>query len=69
MRTITAVWGLVCVMESLLGFAAAFLLPVNTAIVVEPALGISSIAGLLIWTTAYARARQARAQARAASPS
>jgi hypothetical protein len=69
MRVITAVWGLVCVMESLLGFAAAFLLPVHTAIVAEPALGISSIAGLLIWTTAYARARQARAQASAASPS
>jgi hypothetical protein len=62
MRVITAAWGLVCLLESVLGFAVAFLLPVHTAIVAEPALGIASVVGLLVWTTAHARARQARAR-------
>ena len=62
MRTLTTVWGLVCVLEALLGFAIALRLPVHTAIVAEPALGISSVVGLLIWTAAYARARQAAAR-------
>src|SRR5436309_3601675 len=68
MRVINAVWGLVCVLEAVLGFLAAFLLPVHAAIVAEPAIGLSSIVGLLIWTAAYARARQARPQASAAAP-
>src|SRR5262249_35623889 len=55
--------GLVCLLEAALGFAAAFLLPLHAAVVAEPAIGISSVVGLLIWTTAYARARQARRQA------
>jgi hypothetical protein len=67
MRVITSVWGIVCVLEALLGFAAAFLLPVHTAIVAEPAIGITCVVGLLIWTTAYARARQARARQTAAA--
>jgi hypothetical protein len=62
MRVLTLVWGLVCVLEALLGSAVAFLLPVHAAIVAEPAVGISSVVGLLIWTAAYARARQARAR-------
>ena len=66
---ITSVWGIVCVLEAGLGFAAAFLLPVHTAIVAEPAIGISSVVGLLIWTTAYARARQARARQTTAAAS
>jgi len=69
MRVITTVWGLVCVLEAVLGFAAAFLLPVHTAIVAEPALGIASVVGLLVWTTAYARARQARRQTSSAAAS
>jgi hypothetical protein len=67
MRVITAVWGIVCVLEAVLGFAAAFLLPVHAAIVAEPAVGIASVVGLLIWTMAYARARQARQTSAAAS--
>jgi hypothetical protein len=69
MRFITAVWGLVCVLEAVLGFAVAFLLPVHAAIVAEPAIGIASVVGLLIWTTAYARARQARARQTTAAAS
>jgi hypothetical protein len=65
MRVITAAWGVTCVLEAILGFAAALLLPVHAAIVAEPAIGISSVVGLLIWTTAYARIRQARAAAAA----
>jgi len=67
MRVITGVWGLVCALEALLGFAIAFLLPVHAAIVAEPAIGIASVAGLLIWTAAYARARQGRRQTSAAA--
>ncbi len=68
MRFITAVWGLVCALEAVLGFAVAFLLPVHTAIVAEPTIGIASVVGLLLWTAAYARARQARRQSSAATP-
>jgi hypothetical protein len=60
MRLLTVVWGTACVVEAMLGIAAAFLLPPGTALVAEPVLGIGSIAGLLAWTTAYAR-RRARA--------
>lgn len=67
MRVITMVWALVCLLEGVLGFLAAFLLPVQAAVVAEPAIGITSVVGLLIWTTAYARARQARRQT-AATP-
>jgi hypothetical protein len=59
----------VCVLEAVLGFAVAFLLPVHAAIVAEPAIGIASVVGLLIWTTAYARARQARARQTTAAAS
>jgi hypothetical protein len=48
MRVITLVWGLVCLLEAALGFAAAFLLPLHAAVVAEPAIGISSVVGLLI---------------------
>jgi len=37
------------------------MLPPATALVVEPALGIGTVAGLLTWTFAYARRRQAAA--------
>jgi hypothetical protein len=57
MRLLTVVWGLAALAEATLGIAAAFLLPPGIAIVVEPMLGIGTIAALLAWTTAYARRR------------
>jgi len=60
MRLLTIVWGTACLAEAMLGIAAAFLLPPGTALVVEPVLGIGTVAALLAWTTAYARRRAAR---------
>jgi hypothetical protein len=60
MRLLTIVWGAACLLETMLGIAAAFLLPPGTALVAEPVLGIGTLAGLLLWTTAYARRRQER---------
>ena len=57
MRLLTIVWGLAALVEATLGIAAAFLLPPGIALVVEPMLGIGTIAALLTWTTAYARRR------------
>lgn len=61
MRRLTVVWGIVCLVEALLGIAAAFTLPPGIALVTEPMLGIGAVAGLLLWTTIYARRRSARA--------
>jgi hypothetical protein len=55
MRLLTIVWALAALVEATLGIAATFLLPPGIALVVEPMLGISTIAVLLTWTTAYAR--------------
>jgi hypothetical protein len=57
MRLLTLVWGLAALVEATLGIAAAFLLPPGIALVVEPILGIGTIAVLLTGTTAYARRR------------
>lgn len=57
MRLLTIVWGLASLAEATLGIAAAFVLLPGTALVVEPMLGIGTIAALLTWTTAYARRR------------
>jgi hypothetical protein len=61
MRRLTLVWGIACVGEAVLGISVAFLLPPALALVVEPALGIGTVAGLLTWTFAYGRRRQAAA--------
>src|SRR5208282_975950 len=49
MRLLTIVWGLAALVEATLGIAAAFLLPPGMALVVEPMLGIGTIAALLTW--------------------
>lgn len=66
MRLLTIVWGLACLVEATLGVSAAFLLPAGIALVVEPMLGIGTIAALLTWTTAYARRRAPAAAAASA---
>jgi hypothetical protein len=66
MRLLTIVWGLAALVEATLGIVAAFLLPPGIALVVEPMLGIGTIAALLTWTTGYAR-RRAPAVAAAAA--
>jgi hypothetical protein len=66
MRRLTIVWGLVCLLEAAVGITVAFLLPPSTALVIEPVLGIGTIAGLLAWTVAYARRRSAAAAEAAA---
>jgi hypothetical protein len=63
MRLLTIVWGLAALVEATLGIAAAFLLPPGMALVVEPMLGIGTVAALLTWTTAYARRRTPAAAA------
>ena len=59
MRMLTLVWGIAALVESSLGIAAAFLLPISLALVVEPMLGVGTVAGLLFWTASFARRRQA----------
>jgi hypothetical protein len=54
MRHLTLVWGLACLSEAALGIAAAFLLPVGIAVVVEPTLAIGTMALLLAWTRRFA---------------
>ena len=61
MRRLTMVWGLACLSEAVLGIAAAVLLPPATALVVEPVLGVGTIAALLTWTAAFSRRRSAQA--------
>lgn len=60
MRFLTLVWGLAALGECALGIASAFLLPLHVALVGEPALGLGTVAVLLLWTAAYARRRQAK---------
>lgn len=67
MQVITLVWGLACLVESILGFGVAFLAPIHVALVAEPAIGIGTVLGLLLWTGAYARARQSASGRNAAS--
>lgn len=57
MQRLTLVWGVACLAESALGTAVAFLLPPHTAVLVEPVLGIGTVAVLLAWTAFYARRR------------
>jgi nitrite reductase/ring-hydroxylating ferredoxin subunit len=59
MRILTIVWGAAAVTESVLGITAAIVLMPEVALVVERALGFGTVAGLLAWTTAFARRRQA----------
>ena len=60
MRRLTAVWGIACLLEAGLGVWAAVVLPPSTALVLEPILGLGTIAGLLFWTVRFAQARRAR---------
>jgi hypothetical protein len=57
MRRLTLIWGLASLGECALGIAAAFALAPVTAMVVEPVLGIGTVAGLLAWTLGFARRR------------
>ena len=59
MRTITLVWGIACLVEATAGVLAAFLLRPELALVVEPVLGLGTVALLLSWTFRFAR-RSAR---------
>jgi hypothetical protein len=61
MRLLTIVWGSAALVEATLGITTAFLMPPGIALVVEPMLGIGTIAVLLTWTTAYARRRASAA--------
>ena len=67
MRLLTLVWGVACLTEAVLGIVAAFLLPVATAVVVEPLLAIGTVALLLTWTRRFASARARSAAAVAAA--
>ena len=59
MRLLTIVWGSAALIEAAFGIAAAFLLPISAALLVEPMLGIGTVAGLLLWTAGFARRRAA----------
>ncbi len=60
MRLLTLVWGVAAIVEAALGIAAAFLLKPQLALVVEPVMGLGTVALLLIWTAAFARRRTPR---------
>ncbi len=61
MRTITTVWGVACLVEAIAGVGAAFVLRPELALVVEPVLGLGTVALLLAWTFRFGRrAAQAR---------
>jgi hypothetical protein len=66
MRRLTAVWGVACLGESILGITAALMLAPGIAVVVEPILGIGTIAALLAWTRAFQRGRASAPTAAAA---
>jgi hypothetical protein len=55
MRTITMVWGVACLLEAIAGVGAAFLLRPELALIVEPVLGLGTVALLLSWTFRFAR--------------
>jgi hypothetical protein len=55
MRIITTVWGVACLVEALAGVGAAFVLRPELALVVEPVLGLGTVALLLSWTFRFAR--------------
>lgn len=55
MRRLTVVWGVAALAEAALGFAAAFGLPPQLALIAEPMLGFATVAALLVWTAAFAR--------------
>jgi hypothetical protein len=55
MRRITIVWGIVALAEAAAGIAAAFLLRPDLALIVEPTLGLGTVALLLAWTFRFAR--------------
>ncbi len=67
MRRLTIVWGSAALLEAIFGIAAAFLLPPAVALVIEPVLGIGTVAGLLTWTAAFARRRSENAADRQAA--
>ena len=66
MRRLSLVWGLACLAQSVLGTAAAFLLPPNLALVAEPLLALTTITALLAWT--YSGRVRAAAGSAANSP-
>jgi hypothetical protein len=55
MRFITIVWGIACLIEAAAGISAAFLLRPEMALIVEPILGLGTVALLLTWTFRFAR--------------
>jgi hypothetical protein len=55
MRLLTLVWGAACLIEACLGTAAVLSLRPDVAPVVEPVLGLGTVAGLLAWTTGHVR--------------
>ncbi|HXQ53270.1 MAG TPA: VC0807 family protein [Stellaceae bacterium] len=60
MRLLTVVWGLATLGEAVLGIACAFTLPPSLAFVAEPALALVTVTGLVTWTLAYSRLREAK---------
>jgi len=55
MRRVTTVWGASALGEACLAIAAAFLLPGQIALIVEPVIAFGIIAALLAWTRAFQR--------------
>ena len=55
MRTITIVWGFACLAEAIAGVSAAFVLQPELALLIEPILGLGTVALLLAWTFRFAR--------------
>jgi hypothetical protein len=55
MRRLTAVWGAGTLAQAVIAVAAAFLLPANVALIVEPMAAVTILAALFAWTRALQR--------------
>jgi hypothetical protein len=66
MRLMTAVWGCAFLFEAAARVALVYVLPVNAALVASPVLAASVFGALMVWTSRFGKAAEARALARRA---
>jgi hypothetical protein len=64
MMLMTLVWGFGLLADALVSIALVFVLPIKTYLIVNPALGYSTMGILFAWTFWYSRKRRAEGEAR-----
>ncbi|MBT2467545.1 hypothetical protein J7E97_06595 [Streptomyces sp. ISL-66] len=67
MRRMTTVWGIAYLAEACLRVALAFLLSVDTMVVLSPVLIYGVLVSLIFWTIRFSKRTQAEGEARAAA--